>query len=176
MPSTVLNVAAKQALPRTGTVRRAAADYVPRIESNVAPTERLISLGLGTCLTVFGITGRRTSPLALAAGGFLLYRGLSGNCPLYQALGTGTDGTSGDEAVIPARAGVKIEHAVTVNRPAGEVYRFWRNLSQLPRFMEHLKEVRETGPGKSHWVARGALGVSVEWDAGLIEDRPRGIS
>lgn len=176
MPSTVLNVAAKQALPRSGAVRRAAADYVPNVERNVAPAERLISLGLGTCLTVYGITGRHVSPLSLLAGGFLLYRGLAGNCPLYQALGTGTDGARGDEAVIPAREGVKVEHAITVNRPAGEVYRSWRTLSQLPRFMEHLKEVRETADGKSHWVARGPLGMSVEWDAELIEDRPEVIS
>lgn len=170
MPNTVLNVAAKQALP-SGAVTRAA-DYLPHLEPNVGSTERLVSLGLGTCLTVFGITGRRVSPLALAAGGFLLYRGLSGNCPLYQALGTGTGGTSGEAAVMPARAGVKVEHAVTVNRPAAEVYRFWRNLSRLPEFMDHLKEVRETGGGRSHWVASGPLGTSVEWDAEIIEDRP----
>ena len=175
MPSSVLQVAAKQALPRSDAVRRAA-DYVPHVERNVAPTERLVSLGLGTCLTVFGITSRKFSPLALAAGGYLLYRGLAGNCPLYQALGVGTDGTSGPEAVIPAREGVKVEHSVTVNRPAGEVYRFWRNLSELPRFMDHLNEVRETGAGKSHWVARGPLGMSVAWDAELIEDRPEVIS
>jgi uncharacterized membrane protein len=175
MPSSVLQAAAKQALPRSGPVRRAA-DYVPHVERNVAPTERLISLGLGTCLTVFGITSKKFSPIALAAGGYLLYRGLAGNCPLYQALGVGTDGARGSGAVIPAREGTKVEHAVTVNRPAGEVYRFWRNLSQLPRFMEHLKEVRETGAGKSHWVARGPLGMSVAWDAELIEDRPEVIS
>lgn len=174
MPTSVLNVAAKQAMPRP--VRRADANYVPHIERNVGPTERLVSLGLGTCLSVFGLTGRKLEPISLLAGGYLLYRGLSGNCPLYQALGVGTDGTGGDAAVIPARSGVRVEHAVTVNRPAGEVYRFWRNLSQLPRFMDHLKEVRETGGGKSHWVARGPLGMSVEWDAELIEDRPEVIS
>jgi uncharacterized membrane protein len=149
-----------------------ASDYLPHLERNVGSTERLVSLGLGTCLTVFGITGRRLSPLALAAGGFLLYRGLAGNCPLYQALGVGTDGASGNEAVIPAHEGVKVEDAVTVNRPAAEVYQFWRDLSRLPRFMDHLKEVRETGAGKSHWVARGPLGMSVEWDAEIIQDRP----
>jgi len=170
MPSSVLNVAAKQALP-SSAVRRAE-DYIPRVERNVGSTERLVSLGLGTGLTVFGITGRRLSPLALAAGGFLLYRGLAGNCPVYQALGTGTGGTSGEEAVIPAREGVKVEHAITVNRPPAEVYRLWRNLSRLPEFMDHLKEVCETCAGRSHWVASAPLGMSVEWDAELIEDRP----
>ena len=176
MPASVLSVAAKQALPTDSSIRRIANEYVPNAERNVAPTERLVSLGLGTCLTVFSLTAKRTSPIALAAGGFLLYRGLSGNCPLYQALGMGTDGTRGDEAVIPAREGVKVEQSIRVNRPAGEVYRYWRNLNQLPRFMKHLKEVRETAPGQSHWVARGPLGMTVEWDAELIEDRPEVIS
>ena len=121
MPSSVLTVAAKQAMPQASSVRQMATDYVPHVERNVADVERLISLGLGTCLSIWSLTGRNVSPLGLAAGGYLLYRGLSGNCPLYQALGTGTGGTSGDEAVIPARAGVKIEHAVTVNRPAAAI-------------------------------------------------------
>ena len=173
MPSTVLHVAAKQALP--SSAMRRVGDHIPHVERNVGSTERLVSLGLGTCLTVFGITGRRTSPLALAAGGFLLYRGLAGNCPLYQALGVGTGGTRGDEAVIPAREGVKVEQSVTVDRPAAEVYRCWRDLSRLPQFMGHLKEVRETAGGKSHWVATGPLGMSVEWDAEVIEDRPNEV-
>jgi len=169
-----MNVAAKQAMPRQSLVRRAD-DYVPEMRRNVGPTDRLISLGLGGCLTVAGLAGRKIEPISLLAGGYLLYRGLTGNCCIYQALGVGTEGPSGPEAVIPARAGVKVEHAVTVNRPPAEVYRFWRNLSQLPRFMGHLKEVRDTGGGKSHWVARGPLGMSVEWDAETIEDRPNEV-
>jgi uncharacterized membrane protein len=174
MPNSVLSMAARQAMP-SSLVAQKVADYIPTVQRNVGSTERLISLGLGTCLTVFGLTGRRVSPLALAAGGYLLYRGLAGNCPMYQALGVGTGTPSGDEAVIPARSGMKVEHSVTVNRPAAEVYRTWRNLSGLPRFMDHLKEVRETGGGKSHWVAQGPLGLSVEWDAELIEDRPNEV-
>jgi uncharacterized membrane protein len=171
MPTSVLNVAAKQALPRHSTVRQAA-DYVPPIRRNVGPTDRLVSLGLGGCLTVAGMVGRKVEPISLLAGGYLLYRGLTGNCALYQALGVGTDGPSGPEAVIPARSGVKVEHAVTINKPAAELYRYWRNLSQLPRFMEHLKDVRETGGNRSHWVASGPLGMSVEWDAEIITDTP----
>ena len=64
MPTSVLTMAAKQAMPQQSAVRRATADYVPRVERNVGPTERLVSLGLGTCLTVFGLTsgGAARSP------------------------------------------------------------------------------------------------------------------
>jgi uncharacterized membrane protein len=174
MPTSVMNVAAKQALPRESTVRQAA-DYVPAMRRNVGPTDRLISLGLGGCLTVAGLAGRKIEPISLVAGGYLIYRGITGNCCVYQALGVGTDGPSGPEAVIPARGGVKVEHAVTVNRPPTEVYRFWRDLPRLPQFMEHLREVRETGGNRSHWVARGPMGMSVEWDAEIIEDRPNEV-
>jgi uncharacterized membrane protein len=174
MPTSVTNVAAKSALPAPQTVRQAAA-YLPEIRRNVGPTERIVSLGLGSVLTVAGITGRRIHPVCLATGGYLLYRALSANCPLCQAVGAMTRDEEGSASVMPARAGAKVEHAITVNRPVAEVYRFWRNLSQLPRFMTHLKEVREFGGKKSHWVARGPLGMSVEWDAEIIVDRPNEV-
>jgi uncharacterized membrane protein len=135
----------------------------------------MVSLGLGSVLTVAGITGRKIRPLLLATGGYLLYRALSGNCPLCQAVRAKSRVEKVRASVIPARAGVKVEHTITVNRPVAEVYRFWRNLSQLPRFMTHLKEVRELDGKRSHWVARGPLGMSVEWDAEIIVDRPNEV-
>ena len=52
------------------------------------------------------------------------------------------------------------------------MYSYWRNLENLPRFMDHLEEVRVTDRFRSHWVARGPLGVHVEWDAEIINDIP----
>ena len=51
-----------------------------------------------------------------------------------------------------------------------DVYRFWRRLENLPRFMTHLNRVTETPDGKSHWVARGPAGLAVEWDAEIINE------
>ncbi|HEX2035143.1 MAG TPA: SRPBCC family protein [Chloroflexota bacterium] len=67
-------------------------------------------------------------------------------------------------------AGVSV--AATVNRPADEVYRFWRDYENLPRFMKHVAEVREIGEGRSHWRAKGPLGATMEWDAEIVEDQP----
>jgi uncharacterized membrane protein len=69
------------------------------------------------------------------------------------------------------RALEHISKAMTVNRPAAEVYGFWRNLENLPRFMRHLRSVTVTGPGRSHWVAQGPGGLDAEWDAEIVEDR-----
>jgi uncharacterized membrane protein len=60
----------------------------------------------------------------------------------------------------------------TINRSPEEVYRFWRDFQNLPRFMSHLESVQVIDEKRSHWVARAPLGTSVEWDAEIIEDRP----
>ncbi|HSE97611.1 MAG TPA: SRPBCC family protein [Blastocatellia bacterium] len=60
----------------------------------------------------------------------------------------------------------------TVNRPPEELYRFWRNFENLPRFMTHLESVQTMSDKRSHWKARAPLGSSVEWDAEIVEDRP----
>jgi uncharacterized membrane protein len=64
-----------------------------------------------------------------------------------------------------------IETSVSVLRPPQELYSFWRNFENLPRFMRHLESVRNTGDGRSHWIARTPVGSRVEWDAEVIEER-----
>ncbi|HWI40472.1 MAG TPA: SRPBCC family protein, partial [Verrucomicrobiae bacterium] len=71
-----------------------------------------------------------------------------------------------------AKEGVTLERTMTVNRPPREVYDFWHNIENLPRFMKHLESVRATDGGRSHWVAKGPGGITVEWDAETTEDRP----
>lgn len=66
---------------------------------------------------------------------------------------------------------VEVTSSVTVNRPIEEVYRFWRNLANLPRFMAHLEEVRVIDERRSHWRAKAPAGLSVEWEAELVVDR-----
>lgn len=62
--------------------------------------------------------------------------------------------------------------SVTVGRPVDEVYRFWHDFENLPRFMRHLESVQVLGDGRSHWKAKGPAGKTVEWDAEVTEDRP----
>jgi uncharacterized membrane protein len=104
-----------------------------------------------------------TQRWALAAGGAvalgsaaLLYRGVRQRSDTRRALG--------------GSRGIRVEHAVTINRPLAEVYRFWRNFENLPQFMEHLERVSLRDVGISHWIARGPAGISVEWDARIINE------
>ncbi|RCJ26630.1 cyclase [Nostoc sp. ATCC 43529] len=66
---------------------------------------------------------------------------------------------------------VKVEKTVTINKPAEELYRFWRNFQNLPRFIKHLKEVKVYDEKKTHWIAEGLLDRTLEWDAVIVEDR-----
>ncbi|MFL5403979.1 MAG: SRPBCC family protein [Gemmatimonadales bacterium] len=68
--------------------------------------------------------------------------------------------------------GVQVVAAITVNRPVSEVYGFWHNFENLPRFMAHLESVEVLGDRRSRWRAKAPAGASVEWEAETIEDRP----
>jgi uncharacterized membrane protein len=66
----------------------------------------------------------------------------------------------------------KVRKSLIINRSPEEIYQFWRNFENLPRFMPHLEAVQVTDDRRSHWVAKAPAGTSVEWDAEITEDRP----
>lgn len=68
--------------------------------------------------------------------------------------------------------GIEVKRAITVLKPPSEVYRFWRDFGNLPRFMRHLDSVRVLSESRSHWKANGPAGAQVEWEAEIFEDRP----
>jgi uncharacterized membrane protein len=67
--------------------------------------------------------------------------------------------------------GIHVKHAITINAPRETVYAFWRDLQNLPTFMEHLESVQVHGD-KSTWRARAPMGTSVEWEATITSDEP----
>ncbi|MCW2860155.1 MAG: Cyclase [Actinoallomurus sp.] len=72
----------------------------------------------------------------------------------------------------PWAYGLSLHAAITVKRPRDEVYGFWRDLENLPRFMIHLRSVQVIDQRRSRWIAKGPAGKDVEWDAQIVEDRP----
>jgi uncharacterized membrane protein len=137
---------------------------------NVGHKERLASILAGSGLLIFGLLRRSRTGWALAGtGAALLYRGLRGQCMLYRALGIDR---AGAEEGRSGNLGVKVERAVSVEEPAEKVYRFWRDFRNLPLIMPNLESVTVQSPTRSHWVAKGPLGTSVEWDAEIINDKP----
>jgi uncharacterized membrane protein len=68
--------------------------------------------------------------------------------------------------------GIEATAVLTVNKSPEEVYWFWHEFENFPRFMTHLESVQVTGEGRSHWQAKGPAGKKIEWDAETTEERP----
>jgi uncharacterized membrane protein len=118
--------------------------------------ERWGSAMSGGALLVYGLKRRSLGGALLSVvGGGLVYRA---------ALGRGPSLTH-----VP---GPLVDRCVTINRPVDEVYRFWRNFENLPRFMHHLLSVTVFDERRSHWVVRAPAGRTVEWDAEIVEEAP----
>jgi uncharacterized membrane protein len=134
---------------------------------NVGRTERVVSGLAAAAVALVGLRRRRLRPFLLPIAGSLLSRAVTGRCAVNRALGRNSAGTSAASRVasVPRGEGVKVERTVVVNRPVQEVYHFWRNFENLPRFMDHLESVTVLDENRSHWVAKAPAGTKVEWDA-----------
>lgn len=139
---------------------------------NVSQPERIGSIAAGAALAAYGLSRRSFGGVLLAiAGGLLVRRGITGHCEMYANLGINSRQLQ-RETGVPGNKGIKVVKSIIVSRPREEVYRYWRNLENLARFMEHVESVREIDNRRSAWLVRGPMGHDVEWTAEIITDRP----
>jgi len=136
---------------------------------NVGKTERLVSAIAGAAVIALALRRKRLRGVLLPLGGTLLSRAVTGRCAVNRALGRNT--AKADRVSPVARGeGIKVERTITVNHPREEVYLFWRQLENLPRFMDHLESVTVLDEDRSHWVAKAPAGTRVEWDASIQDE------
>jgi uncharacterized membrane protein len=69
--------------------------------------------------------------------------------------------------------GMHVKKAITVNRPLEEVYAFWHDFQNLPRFMSHIAVVGVLADRLTRWQTVAQDGTVIEWDVEMIEARPR---
>ena len=132
-------------------------------QTEASETERWASLIGGGAMVLMGLSQRSLrGVLTAVAGGGLIYQGATKQSTIKQAQQAITGSVS---------QAIKVEKTVTIDKPASELYHFWHNFENLPNFMKHLKSVKVYDNKRSHWIASGPLGGSVEWDADIIEDR-----
>jgi uncharacterized membrane protein len=151
-----------------------ASEYNRANDINVAQPERWLSVIAGTALAAYGLKRRSLSGIALAAaGGALIFRGATGHCHVYGALGFSSAGEhQGRQVSVPYGRGTQVEKTVTINAPAEQIYAFWRNFENLPEFMENLESVEVIDDKRSRWVADGPPGLDAEWEAEIINEIP----
>jgi uncharacterized membrane protein len=146
---------------------------LPQSRRNISEAERWGSMTAGVALALYGLTRPKTSAWILAGFGALLFRrGATGHCHTYDLLGFSTASSRDTTRVLGGSGGSHVDESITIARPVGDVYRFWRALENLPRFMNHLESVERVTDTLSRWRAKGPAATSVEWNAEIINEVP----
>lgn len=123
----------------------------------------------GGMLVLVGIARRSPWSVLLAAvGASMVYESVRNGALKESILSLG--GTPSQQTLEYGQ-GIRIQESVTIRRSQEDLYRYWRDLENLPRVMRHLQDVRVTGILQSHWVVQAPAGTSVEWDAEIIRDK-----
>ena len=144
-------------------------------ERNVGRRERWISAVAAAAVAAYGLRRRRSRTILLPIAGALIGRAVSGRCPVNRALGRNSalsDDQSSPFTSVRRGEGVRVDERIVLNRPRSEVYRFWRDLENLPRFMEHLQSVTALDEWRSRWIAKGPAGTRLEWEAEIHNEIP----
>lgn len=134
---------------------------------NIGKAERITSVIGGGILATLGLRNiRERNGIVMAlAGGFLVMRGLTGFCAVSKLLNRNT--------ARKKAAAIEVTGALMINKPREEVYAYWRNLGNLPNFMEHLEEVVVHDENRSAWKARIPGGIAtISWEAEITADEP----
>jgi uncharacterized membrane protein len=82
-----------------------------------------------------------------------------------------------DDAPITAAKDTEADRAlfaesVTINRPAQELYEFWRHPENLVQFMENIVSIEPLGPERSRWTVKAPAGNEVSWESVITKDVP----
>ena len=99
---------------------------------------------------------------------------LAAGAAAYRAVGRRSerqDGASADREADGADGGLTVTRCVTINRPIEVLYRFWRYVSNLPRFSQRVHSVEVLDYRRSRWTASGPGGLSPSWEVELAEER-----
>jgi uncharacterized membrane protein len=143
---------------------------------NVGSAERWVSAIAGLAIIVLGFRKPRWRRALWPVGSSLVGRGVTGRCPVNRAIGRDSARLDVRALHVPrlsAGGGTRVERSVIVDRSPEDLFQFWRNFTNLPRFMDNLEAVTVLDEDRSHWVAKGPAGARVEWDAAIhneIED------
>jgi uncharacterized membrane protein len=131
------------------------------LESNWTPAIRSLAGAAGGILAIAGMArGGMTGGMFGIFGAGLLARAFT-NKEMRQLVGIGS-----------GRSAVDLQKTINIHAPVDEVFAFWNNYENFPKFMSHIREVRDIGDGKFHWTAAGPAGIPLSWDAEITRHVP----
>jgi uncharacterized membrane protein len=141
---------------------------------NIRKTERWLSAAAGGTLLGWGMRQRpsKKSNLMKIGGAILLARGISGFSPFMKLLGIQHGKNYPPAAVVGHQEGRKIEKSLIIHAPADQLFGFWRNFENLPKFMNHLESVEILSDRISRWTAKAPAGSQVVWEAEVYNEIP----
>ena len=145
------------------------------MHTNLGRWERIGSVAAGAGLLYLATRRPRMRGARHALGASLLARGVTGHCPVKRALTGDEIARTDTKRWLGGTAGIHVRESVVIGRPVGEVYRFWRDLGNLARFLRHVERVDVIDARRSHWVVRGPGNMRLEWDAEILSDEPNAL-
>ena len=140
-----------------GGMRRSGHEFELR-QQNWSPSARLLVGTLGSALAISGLQRRGGFGTALGVMGLALLSRSATNTEMRRLVGAGA-----------GRRAVDIQKTISIGAPVHDVFEFFTSVENFPRFMRHVREVRDLGNDRSHWVVDGPAGVPVEWDAEVTQ-------
>lgn len=69
-------------------------------------------------------------------------------------------------------SGALVARTVTIDRPHQELYDFWRDFENLPKFMDNVRSVEMLDGTRSRWTIEAPGGGSVQFVSRITEDEP----
>ena len=149
-------------------------------QANISEHERKASLlaggGLALAALQLCVKGRVPAGLGLLAlSGALLHRGKTKHCAVYEAAGVNrakNDAQDEISAAKPQNEKVEIVQVMTINKPAQELYDFWRRGDGLAQLSPLLESVRSVGDKRWEWVSKAPKGDGLHWETEISEDKP----
>jgi uncharacterized membrane protein len=130
------------------------------MQGHLAPATRFLFGATGGALFAWGLTKSAPTACVLGTVGLALAWPAASGAGLRRGFG------------LAGRRPIQVQKAITIDGPVDRVFPFFTQYSNWPRFMSHLREVRDRGDGRSHWVAAGPAGVPVSWDAVITRYEP----
>jgi uncharacterized membrane protein len=136
----------------------------------------LVWTGIGIAMGIGGVVLRRRSKFAgnsaLLLGIGCAFKGIRDLLQPTDLMTERETGMKNPSASIQHLEGIKIEESVLIDRPAKELYAYWRALSNLPSIMSNLESIEIIDDYRSHWYARGPLGIEFDWEAEIYMEKP----